>query len=107
MTDEELKEELKREKVRFSPSQWPRTNFKVHSVPLGEFHGGAPGKDSIPPVSRPEFVSVGEADEWLMDMESVQVVNINGDVRAYPLQILIWHEVVNDVVGGEPVAITY
>jgi len=35
------------------------------------------------------------------------VVTINGDARAYPLQILIWHEIVNDVVGGEPVSVTF
>ena len=41
------------------------------------------------------------------DQEPVQVVEINGDVRAYPLQIMIWHEVLNDIVGGEPVLVTY
>ena len=50
---------------------------------------------------------MAEAGKWLTDREPVQVVNIGDDVRAYPLQIMIWHEVVNDTVGGEPVVVTY
>jgi hypothetical protein len=76
-------------------------------VSLQEFRGGGPGKDDIPPIDDPGFVTVEEADRWLEDREPVQVVSINGDARAYPLQILVWHEIVNDVVGGEPVTVTY
>ena len=68
---------------------------------------GGPGKDDIPSIDNPKFESVEQADQWLEDREPVQVANINGDARAYPLQIMIWHEIVNDVVGGEPVVITY
>lgn len=105
LTDEELKAELSN--VRFSTRAWPKTDFRVHSVSLREFRGGGPGKDDIPPIDKPVFVPVAGADQWLEDREPVQVVSINGDGRAYPLQILIWHEIVNDVVGGEPVAVTY
>ena len=87
--------------------QWRETDFRRHSVDLREFIGGGPPKDGIPAIDRPSFVSVQEADQWLEDPEPVQVVDIDGDVRAYPLQILIWHELVNDVVGGEPVVVTY
>ena len=54
-----------------------------------------------------KFQSVQEADKILEDSEFVLGLNINGDIRVYPLQILVWHEIVNDVVGGKPVAVTY
>jgi hypothetical protein len=68
---------------------------------------GGPPPDGIPPIDDPQFVTVGEADEWLNDPEPVLVVDIDGDVRAYPIQILMWHEIVNDTVGGVPLAVTY
>ena len=63
--------------------------------------------DGIPSIDLPLFVDVNSADDWLSDDEPVVVLEIDGDVRAYPVQILIWHEIVNDVVGEVPVAITY
>ena len=54
-----------------------------------------------------KFQSVQEADKILEDSEFVLGLNINGDIRVYPLQILVWHEIVNDVVGGKPIAVTY
>ncbi|MCL1693844.1 MAG: DUF3179 domain-containing protein [Actinomycetia bacterium] len=68
---------------------------------------GGPPPDGIPPIDDPQFVSVSVADEWLNDQEPVLVVDINGDIRAYPIQILMWHEIVNDTVGGVPVTVTY
>jgi hypothetical protein len=50
---------------------------------------------------------VHEADNFLSDSDLVLGININGDIRAYPLLNLVWHEIVNDKVGGVPVAITY
>ncbi len=78
-----------------------------HTVPLDKIVSGGPPQDGIPSIDNPKFQSVQEADEILEDSELVLGLNINGDIRAYPLQILVWHEIVNDVVGGEPVAITY
>ena len=63
--------------------------------------------DGIPAIDDPQFVSVVEADAYLTDNEAVVVLDIDGDARAYPVQILIWHEIINDVVGGLPVSITY
>ena len=63
--------------------------------------------DAIPSIDDPQFVAIATAGEYLSDAEPVVYLEINGDARAYPVQILIWHEIVNDVVGGEPVAITY
>ncbi len=62
--------------------------------------------DSIPAIDDPSFVDPDEAD-FLVPLEPVLAIEIEGDARAYPLQILTWHEIVNDVVGGVPVAITY
>ena len=68
---------------------------------------GGPPPDGIPPIDSPQFVSVREADEWLDDHEAVVYLTLAGETHAYPVQILIWHEVVNDVVGGVPVSVTY
>lgn len=68
---------------------------------------GGPPPDGIPPIDNPQFVSVSAADAWLNDVEPVLVVDVNGDVRAYPIQIMMWHEIVNDTVGGVPLAVTY
>ena len=83
------------------------TDFSLHSVPYNEIGPGGPGKDEIPPLDSPNFVATTEADSWIQDLEPVIVLEFNGDVRAYPLQLLIWHEIVNDVVAGVPVAVTY
>lgn len=83
------------------------TDFSKHSVPYDEIFSGGPPKDGIPAIDEPSFVSVQEADEWLEDPEPVQVVEIDGTVRAYPIQIMIWHEITNDVVAGKPITVTY
>ena len=63
--------------------------------------------DGIPAIDTPRFVDAADADEWLSDDEPVVILDIDGDVRAYPVQILMWHEIVNDTVGDVPVAISY
>jgi hypothetical protein len=76
-------------------------------VPLDKIVSGGPPQDGIPSIDIPKFISAAEADKILEDRELVVGLNINGDIRAYPLQILVWHEIVNDIVGGSPVAVTY
>ncbi|MFY9965399.1 MAG: DUF3179 domain-containing protein [Nitrososphaeraceae archaeon] len=76
-------------------------------VPLDQIVSGGPPPDGIPSIDNPKSTSVKEADKILEDSELVVGLNVNGDIRAYPLQILVWHEIVNDNVGGVPVAITY
>ncbi|HEX2029705.1 MAG TPA: DUF3179 domain-containing protein [Nitriliruptorales bacterium] len=68
---------------------------------------GGPPPDGIPPIDEPQFVSVADAGQWLASDEPVIAVEIDGDARAYPVQILIWHEIVNDTVAGAPVTVTY
>jgi hypothetical protein len=78
-----------------------------HIVPLDQIVSGGPPPDGIPSIDNPKFVTVQQADTFISDSDFVLGVNINGDVRAYPLSILVWHEIVNDKVGGIPVAVTY
>jgi thiol-disulfide isomerase/thioredoxin len=83
------------------------TDFSKHSVPYNEILSGGPPKDGIPAVDAPQYISVDEADEWLEDREPVVAVEANGEARAYPIQILMWHEITNDTLGGFPVTVTY
>ncbi len=84
-----------------------KTDFTKHSVPYGEILSGGPPKDGIPALQAPRFVSVSEAEAWLKPVEPVILVQVGEDARAYPIQILIWHEIVNDTVGGEPLIVTF
>ena len=94
------------ESPAFRTSGW-KTNFCLHSVPYEEIFSGGPNRDGIPPLDSPRFETVDSADLWIEDPEPVILLEINGDTRAYPLQILIWHEIVNDEVGEEPVVVTF
>ncbi len=76
-------------------------------VPLEEIRSGGPPPDGIPPIDDPKFVSVRSADGWLSEREPVLSLVHNGEARAYPLQILTWHEIVNDSVAGDPITITF
>jgi hypothetical protein len=69
--------------------------------------GGGPPKDGIPSIDNPGFVTVTEADAWIQDNELVLAIVYKGIKRVYPLQILVWHEIVNDTIAGDPVLITY
>jgi Protein of unknown function (DUF3179) len=89
------------------PTAGWNTDFAKHTVPLDEFLSGGPGKDGIPAIEEPKFVSIAAANEWLAEREPVIELELDGVARAYPLQILIWHEIVNDTVSGTPVAVTF
>jgi hypothetical protein len=92
--------------LRFSTRGW-KTNFSIAQVPLAEIESGGPARDGIPPIDQPKFVTAAEAGDWLKDQEPVVALELRDDARAYPLQILIWHEIVDDVVGGAPTLITF
>ncbi len=83
------------------------TDFRFHTVPYREVVSGGVGRDGIPPIDDPTFVSVADAGEWLSDAEPVIALEVNGEAKAYPLQVLLWHEIVNDELGGTPVTVTY
>jgi hypothetical protein len=83
------------------------TDFSKHSISYGDILSGGPPKDGIPAIDDPKFVSIEEADEWLRDEEPVIFFQVGEDARAYPIQILMWHEIVNDTIGGLPVVVTF
>ena len=82
------------------------TNGVRHLVPLDKIRSGGPPKDGIPSIDDPKFVGADDAT-FMSDKDTVIGLEINGDTRAYPLSILVWHEIVNDKVGEVPVAVTY
>lgn len=75
-------------------------------IPIGEIVDGGPGKDGIPSIDRPDFAPAGSIT-YVPDNRMVIGVYLNGEIRAYPHQILDWHEIVNDDFGGTPVAVVY
>lgn len=83
------------------------TDFTRARVPLSDFQDGGPPRDGIPPIDRPQLVGVSAADAFLDDREPVIVVEAGDLARAYPIQILVWHEIVNDTLAGRPIAVTY
>lgn len=64
-------------------------------------------RDAIPSIDEPRFIAPKDAEAWLAGREPVIGLEVAGDARAYPVQILTRHEIVNDLVGGQPVAVTY
>ncbi|MYB85238.1 MAG: DUF3179 domain-containing protein [Chloroflexi bacterium] len=83
------------------------TDFRFHTVPYHEIVSGGVGRDGIPPIDEPTFVSLTDAREWLSDTEPVIALELHGEAKAYPLQVLLWHEIVNDELAGLPVTVTY
>ena len=81
--------------------------FPPPLIPPSEIIPGGPPPDGIPSIDNPSFVDVADNRDVLGLTEPVIAVEINGDARAYPARIMIWHEIVNDTVGGVPVAVTY
>ena len=65
------------------------------------------GYDAIPAILNPEFAAATEAEEWMAPSEQVIGLSVNGDHRAYSIPLLSRHEIVNDTVGGKPVAVTW
>jgi len=76
-------------------------------IDLDELIPGCPERDCIPPIDDPVFTSIEVADAWLDARAPVAVMQVEDEVRAYPLQILARHEIVNDEIGGQSVAVTY
>ncbi len=83
------------------------TDFSKHTVPYDDILSGGPPKDGIPAIDEPKHVGIDEADGWLEPQEPVILVEVEGDARAYPIQILTWHEIVNDTIGDVPVTVTF
>jgi hypothetical protein len=83
-----------------------QTNFSKLEIDPASVLSGGPPRDGIPSIDDPQFIPVADEGE-IPDREPVVSVVVNGDARAYPLRIMMWHEIVNDEVGGVPLAVTY
>lgn len=65
------------------------------TIPIHEIHQGGPPRDGIPSIDEPKFEKAAEAD-WMRDGDLIVAVGVGDNHRAYPLRILVWHEIVND-----------
>jgi hypothetical protein len=87
--------------------EWPRTDFSRFSVAFDEILSGGPPKDGIPAIDAPRFLPAAE-ETRLSPREPVLTFAPDGAAaRAYPVRYLMWHEIVNDVVAGQPIAVTF
>ena len=86
--------------------QSPNDDLPPPSIDLSVLRSGGPPPDGIPSIDAPVFHAASGVD-YLRSADPVVAVEINGDARAYPLDIMIWHELVNDTVGGVPVSVAY
>ena len=86
--------------------QWPNTDFSRTAVDFSEIVSGGVPRDGIRSIDNPVFAPIAELKD-LAGTEPVIGLIVNGVARAYPLQILTIHEIVNDVIGGVPVTVTF
>jgi hypothetical protein len=101
-----LTPEIVEQVPEFSQTGW-KTDFTQHTVLLAEISSGGPPRDGIPPIDHPNVETIAQANAWLSPPEPVVALSQGSEVRAYPLQILIWHEIVNDALAGRPVTVTF
>lgn len=83
------------------------TNFQIASVALSELQTRGLERYRAEPIDRPRYVTVDEADAFLDPRDPIIALALGSDARAYPLRYLVWHEVVNDMVDGTPLLVTY
>lgn len=81
-------------------------SFAAPLIDLGRVRSGGPPPDGIPAVDSPVF-QLAAAVDWLSPAEAVLALEVDGQARAYPIQIMTWHELVNDTIGDTPVTISY
>lgn len=81
-------------------------NLSNSSVPSEQIMSGGPGKDGIPAILRPHFVSANQAN-FMAASDPILGIEIKGKYRAYPIKILNWHEVVNDQIEGKRFIVSY
>lgn len=86
--------------------EFPKADFSKSTIPYRDIEFDGNTRDSIPPIDNPIYVTANETSRYA-DFEPVISVEITGDARAYPLQLMLWHEIVNEVIGGKPLLITY
>ncbi|MDJ0951582.1 MAG: DUF3179 domain-containing protein [Alphaproteobacteria bacterium] len=89
-------------------AEFPKTNFSRTAIDLSEIDFDGPTRDMIVAIDAPTFRPVSEiGEDDIGPQEPVLSIDIDGDRRAYPLRMMLWHEIVNDTVGGVPVLVTF
>jgi hypothetical protein len=104
--EEVASEDDRPSRLRSATRSW-NTDWSKRSIEYDELLSGGPPRDGIPSIDEPTFITPEDAAEWLADNEPVIALEIEGDARAYPLQILTWHEIVNDTIEEVPVLVTF
>ena len=87
-------------------SEWPTTDFSRKTIEYSEILSGGPPKDGIPAIDDPKFTSIKDNNS-IAATEPVIVFSHGGETKVYPLGIMMWHEIVNDEIGGMPIVVTY
>lgn len=83
-----------------------KTDFARKNIDLEQVISGGVGRDGIPPIDNPRFLAVAEV-RHLSDKAPVIALELAGEARAYPLEALTRHEIVNDQIGDLPIAVTF
>lgn len=93
------------------PAQWqaefPKTDFARHSVALEDIRSGGPPRDAIPAIWAPSFVPAATESRISLREPVLTYAPKGQPARAYPIRYLMWHEIVNDVIDGQPIAVTF
>ncbi len=92
--------------LKFKTLGW-NTDWNKHTISYDELLSGGPSRDGIPPIDEPKFISVEKAKSWIGDKEPVIFLEINKKVKAYPISVLMWHEIVNDTLGDKKISVTF
>jgi hypothetical protein len=92
--------------VNAASNDWPTTDFSKSSINITDIISGGPPKDGIPAIFEPKFLPQEQVNDIKLGEPTISLT-LGGEAHAYPIRILIWHQVVNDVVGGVPVVVTY
>jgi hypothetical protein len=100
-----LRAEVTNSVIRAWKSEFPKLDVTKRAVKLDEIFDVL-HRDSIPAIDEPKYVPLSELRK-VADDEPVIGLVIGAEARAYPLQVMTWHEIVNDTVGGVPVSVTY
>lgn len=90
--------------IKKAKKEFPKNNFQNTFVNLDEILSGGPPRDGIPSIDNPKF---SKFNNTIGQNEPVIYLEHNGDAKIYPIQVLTWHEIVNDEIGGKPITVTY
>jgi hypothetical protein len=99
------KEEASQEPSNIFSKDNLSTDTSKTSIDLNQVLNGGPGKDGIPAINNPEFISILESS--IPDETLGILVQSDEEIKFYPYNILVWHEIVNDTIGDTPVSVTF